>query len=94
MKMKTPLIDGALSQIGSEFVSEKQKLGYSYSSNAYIVRDFSRFIETHKQFAESNTLVSKMMIEKWLASHAETATCRPKDKRCEIGRTSSHKTHR
>ena len=63
MKMKTPLIDGALSQIGSEFVSEKQKLGYSYSSNAYIVRDFSRFIETHKQFAESNTLVSKMMIE-------------------------------
>lgn len=73
MKMKTPLIDGALSQIGSEFVSEKQKLGYSYSSNAYIVRDFSRFIETHKQFAESNTLVSKMMIEKWLASHAETA---------------------
>ena len=48
MKMKTPLIDGALSQIGSEFVSEKQKLGYSYSSNAYIVRDFSRFIETQR----------------------------------------------
>ena len=72
MKKKTPLIDGALSQIGSEFVSEKQKLGYSYYSNAYIVRDFSRFIETHKHFAECDTLVSKMMIEKWLTSHAET----------------------
>lgn len=73
MKKKTPLIDGALSKIGSDFIAEKQNIGYSYYSNAYIVRDFSRYVEKHKQFAVADSMVSKAMVENWLLSHENNA---------------------
>lgn len=68
MKHNLPVIDGSLERQGTNFVAEKLRLGCIYYSNAYLVREFSRYAALHPEYTEIDSIVTKQMVEKWLQS--------------------------
>lgn len=74
MKHKIPTIMGPLSKAGTDLIEEKLRLGCKYYSEAYIVREFSLYCETHPEYTEEHCLVTKQMVEEWLQSRPWLST--------------------
>lgn len=74
MKYKVPTIIGSLSEVGTDFIEEKLRLGCKYYSGAYIVREFSLYCECHPEYTEEHCIVTKRMVEEWLQSRSYLST--------------------
>ena len=68
MKGKVPSIDGIFEIPGNLFIAEKNRMGYSYWSEVYLLREFSRFASGHSEYADKDVFVTKKMVEAWLQS--------------------------
>jgi len=74
MRDNTPMIDGIFEIPGNLFIAEKNRMGHSYRSEAYLLREFSRFASNHSEYAYNDTFITKGMVEAWLQSKSGKAS--------------------